>query len=537
MSQTRRLAAILAADVAGYSGLMGADEEGTHERLKAHLRELVEPKIGEHRGRTVKSTGDGFLAEFVSVVDAVRCAAELQRGMAGRNADIPEDKRIAFRVGINLGDVIADNDDIFGDGVNVAARLEALAEPGGICVSRVVRDQVRDRFPYAFEDMGEQSVKNIARPVRVFALRPEAIADLPATSVPVAAPHRRRSALTAISAAAAGVLLIVAASAWWLLPTIRPSPTPAVAATALIVQPLVAPRMSIVVLPFTNLSSDPDQQYFADGITEDVTTDLSRISHMFVISRNTAFTYKNKPVNAKQIARELGVRYVLEGSVQRSGSKVRVTAQLIDAETDAHLWAERFDRDTGDLLALQNEITGRIAVALNLELTGREAARPTNNPDALDYILRGRAAYWKPASREQRTETIGLFEHALALDPDSVEAESSLANELAARVMDGWSDSAAADIARAEELVARALATSPRNALAHYTKGAVLRVQGRCEEAIPEYETVRPELGVCVRTRASRSLQNSHRVDRRDDPPLGASHPPQPPRSLHIYSL
>jgi adenylate cyclase len=430
MSQTRRLAAILAADVAGYSRLMGADEEGTHERLKAHLHELVEPKIREHRGRIVKNTSDGFLAEFASVVDAVRCAAELQRGMADRNADIPENKRIAFRVGINLGDVIADNDDIFGDGVNVAARLEALAEPGGICVSRVVRDQVRDRFPYAFEDMGEQSVKNIARPVRVFALRPEAIADLPATSVPVAAPHRRRSALTAIAAAAAGVLLIVAASAWWLLPTIRPSPTPAVAATALIVQPLVAPRMSIVVLPFTNLSSDPDQQYFADGITEDVTTDLSRISHMFVISRNTAFTYKNKPVNAKQIARELGVRYVLEGSVQRSGSKVRVTAQLIDAETDAHLWAERFDRDTGDLLALQNEITGRIAVALNLELTGREAARPTNNPDALDYILRGGAGHRGHA---------GILRHGCpqALAVDATRRSRALCRRLAEGRVDG----------------------------------------------------------------------------------------------------
>jgi TolB-like protein/Flp pilus assembly protein TadD len=258
---------------------------------------------------------------------------------------------------------------------------------------------------------------------------------------------------------------------------------------ASIVPPLVA-RLSIVVLPFANLSGDPEQQYFADGITEDVTTDLSRVAHMFVISRNTAFTYKNKPVDAKQIGRELGVRYVLEGSVQRSGSKVRVTAQLIDAETDAHLWAERFDGDAGDLFALQNEITSRIALALNLELTGREAARPAANPDAVDYILRGRAAYWKLASREQRTETIGLFEHALALDPSSVEAESSLANELAARVMDGWSDAAGADVARAEELVARALATSPRNTLAHYAKGAVLRVQGRYEEAIPEYEAV-----------------------------------------------
>jgi adenylate cyclase len=492
MASTRRLAAILATDVAGYSRLMGADEEGTHERLQAHFRQLVDPKINEHRGRIVKNTGDGLLVEFASVVDAVRCAAEVQRGMLDREPEVPDEQQIRFRIGVNLGDVIAKRDDIFGDGVNVAARLEALAEPGGICVSRTVRDQIRDKLTYPFEDLGEQRVKNIARAVRVYALRPEAIANLPATSVPVAAARRRRSALPAIAAAIVAVL-VAAVGAWWLWPTTKSSPTSAVAAAPAAVsipQSLVAPRLSIVVLPFTNLSNDPEQQYFADGITEDVTTDLSRISHMFVISRNTAFTYKNKPVDVRQIGRELGVRYVLEGSVQRSGSKVRVTAQLIDADTDAHLWAERFDRDTGDLFALQNEITSRIAVALNLELTGREAARPANNPDAVDYILRGRAAYWKPASREQRTETIGLFERALALDPGSVEAQSSLANELAARVMEGWTDSAAADVARAEELIARALATSPRNALAHYAKGAVLRVQGRCEEAIPEYETV-----------------------------------------------
>ena len=313
MASTRRLAAILAADVAGYSRLMGADEEGTHERLKAHLGELVDPKIREHTGRIVKSTGDGMLAEFASVVDAVRCAAEIQRGMVDRESEVPEERRIRFRIGINLGDVIVEGDDIFGDGVNIAARLEALAEPGGICISRTVRDQIRDKLPYPFEDMGEQSVKNIARPVRVYALRPEAIADLPAPSVPPA---------TSIS------------------------------------QPVAAPRLSIVVLPFTNLSDDPEQQYFADGITEDLTTDLSRIADMFVISRNTAFTYRDKPVDTKQIGRELGVRYVLEGSVRRSGNRVRVNAQLIDAETDAHLWAERFDRDTSDLFALQSEITG-----------------------------------------------------------------------------------------------------------------------------------------------------------------------------------
>ena len=250
-----------------------------------------------------------------------------------------------------------------------------------------------------------------------------------------------------------------------------------------------APRLSIVVLPFANLSDDREQQYFADGITEDVATDLSRIVGMFVISRSTAFTYKDKPVDAKQIGRELGVRYVLEGSVRRSGNRVRVNAQLIDAETDAHLWAERFDGDTGDLFASQDEVTSRIAAALNVDLIGAEATRPTEHPDALDYILRGRAALSKPPSRESFAERIGLFEHALALDPRSVEAQCYLAAGLASRVLDGMSDSAAADIKRAEDLLGQALAASPRSPLAHFAKGIVFRAQGRDEEAIPEFET------------------------------------------------
>ncbi|HMD65108.1 MAG TPA: adenylate/guanylate cyclase domain-containing protein [Stellaceae bacterium] len=266
MASTRRLAAILAADVAGYSRLMGADEEGTHERLKAHRRELVDPKISEHSGRIVKTTGDGMLAEFPSVVDAVRCAAEVQRAMIDREAGMPEDHRIRFRVGINLGDVIAEGGDIFGDGVNVAARLEALAAPGGICVSRVVREQIRDKLPYPLEDMGEQSVKNIARPVRAYALRPEAVADLPVSSVPIAPLRPRRSAVAAIAAAVAAAL-VIAVIAWWVWPATRSSSTPPAAAAATatsIAPPLVAPRLSIVVLPFANLSNDPDQQYFAD---------------------------------------------------------------------------------------------------------------------------------------------------------------------------------------------------------------------------------------------------------------------------------
>jgi TolB-like protein/class 3 adenylate cyclase/Tfp pilus assembly protein PilF len=444
MASTRRLAGILAADVAGYSRLMGADEEGTHERLQAHLRELVEPKANEHRGRIVKNTGDGFLAEFPSVVDAVRCAVEVQRGMADRNAETVEDERITFRVGINLGDVIAEEHDIFGDGVNVAARLEALAEPGGICISRMVRDQIRDKLPYPFDDIGEQSVKNIARPVRVYAWRPEGKAGM----------------LTGgVSSATSG-----------------PPPT-------------AAPRLSIVVLPFANLSDDREQQYFADGLTEDLTTDLSRLENMLVISRNTAFTYQGKRVDTKQIGRELGVRYVLEGSVRRSGNQIRVNAQLIDAQTDAHLWAERFNGDTSDLFSLQDEITSRLANTLGIELIATEAARPAEHPDALDHILRGRAVLLKPWTPDTFREAINLFEHALALDPQSVEAQSRLASALVNRVLYGWADSAAADLARAEALVAQALAAAPRSEYAHFVKGHLLRAQNRWEEAVLEYET------------------------------------------------
>jgi TolB-like protein/Flp pilus assembly protein TadD len=437
MSQTRRLAAILAADVVGYSRLMGADEEGTLERLKALRRELLDPKIAEHHGRIVKTTGDGVLVEFASVVDAVRCAVEVQRAMSERYTGVAADNRIELRIGINLGDVIVEDGDIYGDGVNIAARIEALADAGGVFVSNTVHDHVRDRLPFAFEDLGEQQVKNIARPVRVYAFRPGATADLPPFNAPP-----------------------------------------------------VRPRLSIVVLPFANLGGDQEQHYFSDGLTEDLTTDLSRLTDMMVISRNTAFTYRNKPVNTKQIGRELGVRYVLEGSVRRSGKQVRINAQLIDAETDAHLWAERFDGDMGNLFALQDEITSRIAIALNIELVAAEAVRSTDHPDALDYLLRARATAAKPKTRAVHAEAIALCERSLALDRYCVAAQANLAGELAGRVLNQMTDSANADIARAEELAERALAAEPRNFRSHMARGQVLRAQGRFEEAIPEYETV-----------------------------------------------
>ncbi len=440
----RRLAAILAADVAGYSRLIGADEEGTLSRLKALRAEVIDPRIAEHHGRIVKTTGDGLLVEFASVVDALRCAADIQAAMAESNASLPANKRIDLRVGINMGDIVVEDGDIFGDGVNIAARLEALAEPGRICVSRVVRDQVRDKLDFGFEDLGDQQLKNIVRPIRVYALRPEAVADLRASSAPPVTP---------------------------------------------ILQSVVAPRLSIVVLPFANLSNDPEQQYFADGITEDLTTDLSRIADMLVISRNTAFTYQGKRVDTKQIGRDLAIRYVLEGSVRRSGNQVRVNAQLIEAESDTHLWAERFDGDVTDLFALQDEVVSRIAIALNLELPRAEAVRPTHDPDALDLILRGRFAASKLPSREQNAEALSLFEHALALDPDSLEAKSQLARSFGSRALMAWRGSTAADLQRAEDLIAEVLAASPLDPIAHYAKGLVLRVQGRPEEAIVEFET------------------------------------------------
>jgi adenylate cyclase len=447
MVSTRRLAAILAADVAGYTRLMRADEDGTHRRLMAHRRELLDPKVAQHHGRIVKLTGDGFLAEFSSVVEAVLCAVAVQSGMRGRDTEIGEQQRIAFRIGINLGDVIAEPEDIYGDGVNIAARLEGLAEPNGICISQAVYEQVRDRLPFAFEDLGHRSVKNLSRPLHAFALGADAIASLPEAETPAE------------------------------------PPLPAAAAFG------PAPPLSIVVLPFDDMSSEREQ-YLADAITEDLTTDLSRIPDMIVISRTTAFTYRDKPIDIRQIGRELNVRYVLEGSIRRAAARLRVNAQLIDAETGAHVWADRFDYDTEDLFQLQDQVTSQIAVALNLELIGAEAARPTDNPDALDFILRGRAALYDPngPTRESLTEAIGLFQRALLLDPASIDTRALMAVALADRALDQLTNTSDADLQQAEMLVEAALNMSPRHPLGHFAKAHVLRAQGRYGAAIPEYE-------------------------------------------------
>jgi adenylate cyclase len=496
----RRLAAILAADVAGYSRLMEADEEGTLDRLKAHRRQLIDPKIREHRGRIVKTTGDGMLAEFPSVVDAVRCAVEIQRGMVDRNAEVPDDKRITFRIGVNLGDVIIDGDDIYGDGVNISARLEALAEPGGICVARTVRNQIRDKLPYTFEDMGEQSVKNIARPVRADAISATAVASTPLVGV-LAQPRPASRGLPlrpAVIAATAAVVIAIGATAWWAwpqgttpavaVPAASPQGPPAVANTA--AKP--APRLSIVVLPFANLSADPEQEYFVDAVTDDLTTDLTRISDSFVIARTTAFTYKGKPVDVRQIGRELGVRYVLEGSVRRLGDEIQVNVQLIDTETGAHLWADRFDTDRTNLAKAQSQITAGLARTLHLELmeaVDRQIERE-KNPDARDLVMRGWAWYYRPVSEGQLQGAQRAFEQALEKDPGSVDARAGIASVLLVSGASGFSKSPQQDQTRAEQLLLEALERNGNHTRALWAGGWLRRLQGRLVESQIDLEKV-----------------------------------------------
>jgi len=367
MTATRRLAAILAADVAGYSRLIGADEGGTLQALKAIRAELIDPTIAEHNGRLVKTTGDGLLVEFSSVIDALRCATEVQAGMADRNATTPVDKRIKFRIGINVGDVVVEDSDIFGDGVNVAARLETLAEPGGICVSARVQEDSAGKLDLAFEDMGEQALKNIARPVRAYRVAME----------------RRAEALKE--------------------PARLPLPD----------------KPSIAVLPFANITGDPAQEYFADGMVDEIITALSRIRWLFVIAQNSSFSYKGQSLDVKQVGRELGVRYVLEGSVRKAGGRVRITAQLIDTTTGAHLWADRFDGSLEDVFELQDQVAisvaGVIEPTLQAAETARSANRPTTDLTAYDLYLRGHALFWSSARNVR--EALRLLEEAIERDP------------------------------------------------------------------------------------------------------------------------
>ncbi|WP_262298015.1 adenylate/guanylate cyclase domain-containing protein [Microvirga sesbaniae] len=489
----RKLATIVCADVAAYSRLIGLDEEGTIARLRVCRRTLLDPAIARHGGRIVKTMGDGLLVEFASPVEAVRCAVELQLAIVARESKVPEDRRIRFRVGINLGDVVVEGGDVLGDGVNIAARLQALAEVGGICVSRSVRDQVRDRLPVVFEDLGEQSVRNIARPVRCYRVHFDAYT---AEASPEPTGRWRRlppAAVTAGLAVLGGVGVWFAADQGPADPGAGPATTsaPALGTEAPSV-PRTAPRLSLVVLPFVNLSGDPDQDYFADGLTEDLTTALSRIDGSFVIARNTAFTYKGKAVDVRQIGRDLGVRYVLEGSARRSAELVRVNAQLIDAETGAHLWTDQFDRPRADLINTQDEITAGIASTLQVRLVNIESRRSQrerpDNPDAVDLAMRGWALIYASQTRDNNVAAQRLFEEALKVDPQAVSALTGLGFTHIRDVINRWTDAYGDHLQRADELIERAIALAPDNAQAFQYKALLRRAQRRSEEAIAAAE-------------------------------------------------
>ena len=476
MSETRKLAAILVSDVVGYSRLAGADEDRILARLRTLRSDLIDPIISVHHGRIVKRTGDGSIIEFRSVVDAVNLAIEVQRAMVERNAEVAPDKRIEFRVGIHLGDVVEESDgDLMGDGVNIAARLEGVCEPGGVCLSEDAYRQVKGRLDLAVMDLGQTQLKNIAEPIRVYSLR----VGVPAQAKPATAakptPPKRGSALALLAAGYALLLVLVAAGAWYFLGANRTAP---VAANA--PPPLATQRFSIVVLPFANLSGDPAQDYLADALADELTTALARIRDSFVIARNTAFTYKGKPVDAKAIGKDLGVRYVLEGSVLPSGNQVRVNAQLIDADSGAHLWADQFDTPRADLLQAQDEIVARLAHAMDIQLSEAEAARvkrtPAANLDAEDLALRCEADVQKGGYIGKDADAGSrLCEQALAADPSNVRALTWSAVKTFYSFNARGSADPKAD--RGDELVSRALALDPNYARAHSLKGGILNLQ------------------------------------------------------------
>jgi len=476
----RRLAAILAADIAGYSRLMHEDEAATVRDLKSH-QSVILPLVGRHGGRIIDTAGDGLMAEFTSVIGATACAVEIQTVLAQRNEGVADSRRMLFRIGITLGDVIHDETRIYGDGINIAARLEALAEPGGVLVSNTVYDQVRGKLPLTFEDLGERQVKNIEQPVRIYRLA------IPATSSTAVSTLVRRPAITdrrrgILWGLAAFLILLGVAGAWWT--GSRFFPRQGAGSTE-------APRLSIVVLPFTNLSGDPSQDYFADGITEDLTTDLSRLAGSFVISRNTAFTLKGKAVDARQIGRELKVRYVLEGSVRRMGRTIRVNAQLIDAGTGAHLWAEQMDVDQGTLATSQDNfgIASRLAKTLSVELVNVEGRRaPQANPDAVDLTMRGWSILNGGPGQDDVKRSVAMFEDALRIDPDNSQARVGLAQAFTLVHRNRWDPERDRILARADEAVTRAIALSPNYAHAHYVKAEVLALSRRFDAALATYD-------------------------------------------------
>ena len=506
MAETRKLAAILVSDVAGYSRLAGADEDRTLARLRTLRSDLIDPIISAHHGRVVKRTGDGSIIEFRSVVDAVRCAIEVQNGMIERNAGLPPEKRIEFRVGIHLGDVVEEADgDLMGDGVNIAARLEGIAKPNAICLSEQAYWQVKGRLDVAASDLGPTQLKNIAEPVRVYALdigkRAEAAKSLK--------PGILKRPL-AVLAAGAAALVLIAAGAGYFASANRTATAVPTAAT-----PAAPARLSIVVLPFANLSNDPNQDYFADGITENLTTDLSRIHNSFVIARNTAFSFKGKNVDARDIGRELGVRYVLEGSVQRDQNRVRVNAQLIDAASGAHLWADRFEEDVADLFKLQDQVVARLTNSLGYELVRTEAEKDarSKSPDAVDLAMRGWALVWQEQEQQRTKENNNaaeaLFEQALKIDPNETDALAGDAYAYLLEYTRGWTTAGTDYEAKILGQADRAIALAPDNMWAHNVKSLYLTSSQRPNEGLSAAEAglaIKPDDPPLYRARGNAEL-------------------------------
>ncbi len=484
----RKLAAVLAADVAGYSRLMGADEDATMAAWWSHRAHVIDPSVAAHRGRIVKLTGDGFLAEFASVIDAVQAALAMQTEIKRRNEDVPADRRMEFRIGINLCDIMADAEDIYGDGVNIAARVEALAKPGGICVTGAVRDQTRGRHGLEYEDLGEQTVKNIAEPVHVYRLRVADGAQAP-PSEPTPAPASARRPVRRWAAAVGALVLAVAVAGGtlWLRPWERGFEA---ASEERMAFPL-PDKPSVAVLPFDNLSGDPDQEHFADGLTENIISTLSRVPTMFVISRNSTFTYKGRPVKVQEVAENLGVRYVLEGSIRVADDRVRVTAQLIDALAGTHMWSEQYDREYGDLFALHDDITRKIVTALQVELTDGEQARVwsahTDNPEAGNLLMKGLEKFYR-FNKEDNLLARAELERAVDADPYFGLGYTVLAWTHWADAHNAWTESPERSLTRAVLFAGKAMALDPDIPDVYALRGAIHLYRREFADAIAEGE-------------------------------------------------
>jgi len=488
----RKLTAILSADVAGYSRLMQDDESATVETLESYKQAFFD-LIKQHRGRVVDSPGDNLLAEFASVVDAVQCAVAVQKEFHAHNAELPENRRMLFRIGVNLGDVIEEGDRIYGDGVNIAARLESLAEPGGICISKTAFDHIESKLPFGYEFIGEQTVKNIAKPVGAYKVVLESRITNKKGTKPAAKDSRRRI----LAFSLAGVLLILASVALWQF-ILRPATAPQATPPTEKVDPKqmafpLPEKPSIAVLPFVNMSEDKSQEYFSDGLTEDIITALSMTPKLFVIARNSTSVYKGKPVNVQQVSRELGVRYVLEGSVRRADDQLRITVQLVDATTGNHLWAERYDRRMKDIFAVQDEITMKIINALEVKLTKGEQARlteiGTTNLEAYLKVLQG-IEYYNRTNRADNTTAIELFKEAIALDPDYAMAYARLAWAYVDEAWLGFGKSPEESIRKAIEAAQKAVSLNDSLPWAHHTLSGIYTYKKEHQQAISEAQNV-----------------------------------------------